>query len=182
MILKSLPVRLSDKIFFVIQSLLKYNSFNFAIYLRSLLYKPFFKSFGSGVKIKDGVTFKFPSEIELGCNCSIGEFSYFVGKKGLKIGNNALVAAGTKVITSTHNIENIDIPVAFQGLSFASIEIGNDVWIGFDVKIFGNTIIGNSVIIGAGSLVKNTRIEQYSVIAGVPAKLIKMRNKAQISN
>ena len=167
----------SDRIFFFVQSCLKYNSFHFGIWLRSVLYKPFFKKFGSNIQIKDGVTFKYPSEIELGNNCKIGEFSYFVGKGGLKIGDNLLLGAGTKIITSKHQFDDVDQPIAGQGLGFDPIEIGNDVWFGFDVKVFGNSRIGHGSVIGAGSIVRNMEIPDYSVAAGAPAKIIRSRKE-----
>jgi acetyltransferase-like isoleucine patch superfamily enzyme len=165
----------NDKLFFIIQSMVKYNSFGWGIKLRSFLYRGFFKSFGKNVQIKDGVTFKYPSDIELGDNIKIGEFCYFVGKGGLSIGNNALIGAGTKIITSTHNFEDSDTPMFEQGLSFQPIRIADDVWMGFDVKVFGNTIVNQGVVIGTNSLVKNTEVEPFSVIAGTPAKFIKSR-------
>lgn len=166
-----------DRLFFIVQSCIKYNSFNWGIKLRSFLYKPFFRKFGKNIQIKDGVTFKYPSEIELGDNCKIGEFSYFVGKAGLIIGNNLLLGAGTKIITSRHNFEDIDTPMWKQGLEFEPIIIGNDVWLGFDVKVFGNTKLGKGVIVGAGSIVKNIEIPDYAIIVGVPAKIIRIRSK-----
>jgi len=165
----------NDKLFFFIQAFLKYNSFNFGVKLRYWLYKPFFKNFGKNIQIKDGVTFKYPSEIELGNNCKIGEYTYFVGKGGLKIGDNFLMGAGSKIITSSHNYEDIDTPIFDQGLAFLPIEIGEDVWLGFDAKIFGNTKVGNGVIIGASSIVKNSEIPNYSVVVGIPGRVIKSR-------
>ena len=166
----------NDKLFFVIQSSIKYISFDWGIWLRSILYKPFFKSFGKNVQIKDGVTFKYPSEISLGNNLKIGEFSYFVGKGNLKIGDNILIGAGTKIITSNHLSNEIDLPIFDQKLDFKSIVLGNDIWIGFDVKIFGGVVIGNGCIIGANTLINKGEIEPFSVIVGTPYKIIKKRN------
>jgi len=54
------------------------------------------------------------------------------------------------------------------------IEIGNDVWIGYEVKIFKGVTIGNGAVIGACSLV-NKSVEPYTIIAGIPAKPIRKR-------
>jgi acetyltransferase-like isoleucine patch superfamily enzyme len=54
------------------------------------------------------------------------------------------------------------------------IEIGNDVWIGNDVVIMDGVKVGDGAIIGAGALVTKN-IPPYSVVGGVPAKIIKMR-------
>lgn len=164
-----------DRLFFFIQNCIKYNSFNWGIKLRAFLYRPFFRKFGKNIEIKDGVTFKYPSEIELGNNCKIGEFSYFVGKGGLSIGDNLLLGAGTKIITTSHLFEDTDIPMRDQGLSFEPIRIGNDVWFGFDAKVFGNTTIGNGVVIGAGTIVKNMLIPDFAVVVGVPGKITRLR-------
>lgn len=168
----------SDRLFFFVQNCVKYNSFNWGIRLRSFLYRPFFKKFGKNIQIKDGVTFKYPSEIELGDNCKIGEFSYFVGKGGLAIGDNLLLGAGTKIITSSHRFEDTDVPIRNQGLEFEPIKIGNDVWFGFDVKVFGNTRLGNGVVVGAGSILKNMDVPDLAVVVGAPARVQRVRTKA----
>lgn len=54
------------------------------------------------------------------------------------------------------------------------VTIGNDVWIGYDVKVIGNVKIGDGAVIGAGAVVTKD-VPPYAVVAGVPAKVIKMR-------
>lgn len=170
---------ISDRLFFIIQWLLKYNSLDIGILLRRWLYRPFFKHIGRNARIKDGVTFKYPSEISLGDNVNIGEYSYLVGRGGLVIGDNLLMGAGSKIITSDHVATLTSKPINAQGLSFKAITLGNDLWLGFDVKIFQGAIVGDGVIIAAGSVVtKDTVIPDYSVFGGIPARLIKTRPRA----
>ena len=58
--------------------------------------------------------------------------------------------------------------------------IGNDVWIGNNAIIMYNLIIGDGAVIGAGAIVTKD-VEPYTIVAGVPAKAIKMRfSKEQI--
>jgi len=54
------------------------------------------------------------------------------------------------------------------------IIIGNDVWIGSNVIVKGGIKIGNGAVIGAGAVVTK-EVSPYSIVAGVPAKLIKKR-------
>ncbi len=51
-------------------------------------------------------------------------------------------------------------------------KIGDNVYIGAGAKILGPIVIGNNVVIGAGSVVI-ADIPNNSVVAGVPAKIIK---------
>lgn len=55
-----------------------------------------------------------------------------------------------------------------------NIVIGNDVWIGTDVTILSGITIGNGAIIATGSLVTKN-VEPYTIVGGVPCKLIKKR-------
>lgn len=52
--------------------------------------------------------------------------------------------------------------------------IGNDVWIGADVKILDGVTIGDGAIVGAGSVVTKD-VEAYTIVAGIPARKIRMR-------
>ena len=51
------------------------------------------------------------------------------------------------------------------------IEIGDNVFIGADVKILYNVRIGDNVIIAAGSIV-NKDIPSNTVVGGIPAKVL----------
>jgi acetyltransferase-like isoleucine patch superfamily enzyme len=54
------------------------------------------------------------------------------------------------------------------------ITIGNDVWIGINAIIKDGITIGNGAIVGAGAVVVKD-VEPYSIVGGVPAKLIRFR-------
>ncbi len=55
-----------------------------------------------------------------------------------------------------------------------TVEIGNDVWIGSNVLIMDNVKIGDGAIIGGGAVVTKN-VEPYSVVVGVPARVIRYR-------
>lgn len=153
-----------DKVFFFIQAILKYNSFNFGIKLRYWFYKPFFKKLGKNVNIKDGVTFKYPSDICIGNNVTIGEYCYLVGKGGLHIGDYVLIGAGSKIITSNHNYKDINKTIYEQGLNFKKVEIEDNIWLGFDVKVLAGSKIREGSIIATNSVVNSVFKEKNLII------------------
>jgi acetyltransferase-like isoleucine patch superfamily enzyme len=57
---------------------------------------------------------------------------------------------------------------------FEEVVIGSDVWIGANVLIMGGVKVGHGAVIGAGSVVTKD-VPPYSVVVGVPAKIIKYR-------
>lgn len=54
------------------------------------------------------------------------------------------------------------------------VTIGHDVWIGHGVTITAGVTIGDGAVIGAGAVVTRD-VEPYTVVGGVPARLIKRR-------
>lgn len=68
---------------------------------------------------------------------------------------------------------------------YDNVIIGNDVWIGEGVLIPGGITIGNGAIITARAVITKD-VEAYSIVGGIPAKLIKYRfdeqSRQQINN
>jgi acetyltransferase-like isoleucine patch superfamily enzyme len=73
---------------------------------------------------------------------------------------------------NTFNIKVVDKDSSFQ--ENKPIEIGNDVWIGARVIILDGVKIGTGAIIASGAIVTRD-VPPYSVVGGVPAKIIKYR-------
>ena len=72
-----------------------------------------------------------------------------------------------------------DDPDFFAWRRADPVFIGNDVWIGHNASIMPGVSIGNGAVIGTGAVVTNN-VEPYSIVAGVPAKKIKMRFSEEI--
>lgn len=58
--------------------------------------------------------------------------------------------------------------------SKGDVHIGNDCWIGEGVVIMGGVTIGDGAVVAAGSIVTKD-VLPYQVVAGVPAKHLKLR-------
>lgn len=55
-----------------------------------------------------------------------------------------------------------------------AVKIGNDVWIGDNVAVLAGVSVGDGAIIATGAVVAKD-VDSYSIVGGVPAKLIKYR-------
>lgn len=165
--------------------------------LRYFGYKSLFKKTDGFFRIETGVTILGFKNISLGSNVIFNKNCYVYSHDGgiLIIGNNfsmnnnsQLGASFGKIIigddcaiapncvlrASNHTFDSTDIPFNKQGHTYGEIIIRNDVWISSNCVITANTSIGKSSIIGAGSVVTKD-VEPYSIMGGVPAKIIRKR-------
>lgn len=66
------------------------------------------------------------------------------------------------------------MPIRQQGVYGKGIKIGKNCWIGAKATFLDGTVIGNGCVVAAGAVVKGN-FPDNSIIGGVPAKIIKMR-------
>jgi galactoside O-acetyltransferase len=113
---------------------------------------------------------KFGDNISVNSNTTIGADG---GK--IIIGNNVLIAQNVVLRAADHKHENINIPINQQGHAGGTIIIGDDCWIGANVVITRDVTIGDHSIIAAGAVVTKD-VPPFSIMGGVPAKLIRKRS------
>lgn len=117
----------------------------------------------------------YGGDIRIGDDCSFNPYCVIYGHGGLRIGNSVRIAAHTVIVPANHNFDDPHTPIRLQGLTTKGITIGNDVWIGAGVRIMDGVEIGNGCVVAAGSVVTKS-VPNGAVVAGVPAKVIRVRN------
>ena len=86
-----------------------------------------------------------------------------------------LLAGGHYLNTfTTYPFKNMILKKENETLSKGDIVIEDDCWIGFNSIILSGVRIGKGSVVGAYSLVTKD-VPPYSVVGGIPAKLIKKR-------
>lgn len=110
-------------------------------------------------------------------NVTIGHACHIQGAKNAKVhvGVNTTVAAHTIITVTNHNFEGRK-PIVEQGVTYRPVSIGRDCWIGIRTTILPGVTIGEGSVVAAGSVVTKD-VMPYSVVGGVPAKLIKIRKR-----
>lgn len=117
----------------------------------------------------------FTPSLTIGNNSGIGIDSELYGP--ISIGENVMMGPEVIMYTSQHKYDRLDIPIMFQGSTPPkSIIIEDDVWIGRRVIIMPGVKVGKGSVIAAGAVVTKD-IPEYSVVGGVPAKIIKRREE-----
>lgn len=115
-------------------------------------------------------------KLTIGMNSYISSYSVIGVNDCIDIGENVMIADGVSIRDTDHNFQDLNKPMKVQGISTAPIMISNNVWIGYGAVITKGVIIGEGAIIGANAVVTKD-VEPYSIVGGVPAKLIRYREE-----
>lgn len=123
-----------------------------------------------------GVLRDLGESLTIGNNVGINHYC-FIGVRGnIKIGDNVIFGPRVSVFSENHNFDRLEIPIKDQGETRKDTFIGNNVWIGAGSIILSGVKIGDGAIIAAGSVV-NKDVLSNTIVAGVPAKMIKKRGE-----
>jgi maltose O-acetyltransferase len=113
-----------------------------------------------------------PGKVRFGRSCQINENTFI---EEADIGDFVMVAPNVAILSSTHNHDRTDIPMIFQGETTGrKVVIEDDVWLGRNVLVMPGVRIGKGSIVAAGAVVTRD-IPMYSIVGGVPARIIRDR-------
>ncbi|MFA9385133.1 MAG: DapH/DapD/GlmU-related protein [Vibrio cyclitrophicus] len=145
----------------------------------SKVYSSRFKSFGIESRFFPlGSHFSF-NYISIGNNVYIGPGAWFSSGKGaeLKIGNDVLIGPRVTILTGDHEVRQVGVKIRNAlktDASSSEVIIHNDVWVGANVTILKGVTIGKGSVVAAGSVVTRS-VDDFTIVAGVPAKKVKER-------
>ncbi|UWY60834.1 acyltransferase [Aliarcobacter butzleri] len=116
------------------------------------------ESFNPHIIIEDGVT------IQQRCHITSADT--------LIIGKNTAILFDVMITNIDHKYEDLSMPVGKQPLIIKKTQIGENCFIGSGAKIQAGTILGRHCVVGTNAVVRG-HFPDYSVIVGVPAKIVK---------
>lgn len=141
--------------------------------------------FGDNVTILDstiiectGVIRNLGEGLVIGRNVGIAQKCFIQVRGRVVIGNEVIFGPEVSVFSENHNFDNPGLPVLVQGETRKGVIIEDGVWVGTHAIILDGVRIGKNSVVAAGCLV-NKDVPPYSVVAGIPAKIIRTRKDIQ---
>lgn len=113
--------------------------------------------------------------ISIGTRVNIGAGCVMYASPRLEIGAGSMIAALCYIGGGRYSTRGgIDEPLAGRKEPRSGVQIGPDCWVGAGAVIIDGVTLGRGSVVGAGSVVTRS-FEPGSIVAGVPARVVRMR-------
>jgi acetyltransferase-like isoleucine patch superfamily enzyme len=163
--------------------------------LRRVIFRAMCRTAGQGLQVGPEIVLKHPETMEFGDAVFIGAQTMIQGRfDGVcRIGNHVWIGPhayfdarnmviedyvgwgpGAKVLGSSHTADPVGVPIIATALTIKPVVIGFGADIGTNATVLPGVHVGAHSIVGAGAVV-TTDVPEYSVVAGVPARVIRYR-------
>lgn len=109
-------------------------------------------------------------DVVIGNHTRVGLHNTIIGP--VTIGSHVNLAQGITVTALNHNFEDKNKRIDEQGVITNGVTIEDDIWIGANAVILPGVRIGTHSVVAAGAVVTKD-VPPHSVVAGVPAEIIK---------
>lgn len=143
----------------------------------------------AGVQLLDGVVLSrncivlgknghvvLKERVDVGFNC------VFASASGITIGASTIIAGNCYIGGGRYYHDKLETPIMDQGAySRGELVIGENSWIGAGAVILDGVKLGKGVIVGAGAVVTQDAPD-YAVLAGVPARILRIREEQSSRN
>ena len=124
---------------------------------------------GHGTKIR-----AHEGSVEIGAKSVLGQECTISSFQHVAIGRECIVADRVMLIDFDHGVVEVERPIRLQGIYKRDVGVGNNCWIGYGTCILRGVTIGDNCIVGTNSVVTKD-VPDDAVVAGAPAKLLRMR-------
>ncbi len=123
---------------------------------------------GCKVRVHEG-------EVHVGAKTVIGQECTISAFRHVSIGRECVVADRVMLIDFDHGMVEVERPIRLQGIYKRAVRVGNNCWIGYGACILRGVTVGDNAVIGTSAVVTKD-VPDNAVVAGVPARVIRMRD------
>jgi putative colanic acid biosynthesis acetyltransferase WcaF len=136
---------------------------------RNALLRLFGARIGRGVHIHSTVRIAVPWNLNIGEFAAVGDAVRLYSLGVISIGPRATISQGAHLCAGTHDYRRADLP-----LVKASISVEDGAWICADAYVGPNVTVGSHAIVAARAAA-TADVPRWTIVAGVPAKVVRPR-------
>ena len=122
---------------------------------------------GTKIRVHEG-------EVSIGAKTVIGQDCTVSAYQHIAIGRECILADRVMLIDFDHGVVEVDRPIRVQGIYKRDVDVGHNVWMGYGACVLRGVRIGDNSVVGTSAVVTRSA-PANAVLAGVPARVIRMR-------
>lgn len=170
---------LYKKSIFYIRGYMRYMDFQTGLipshHIRNFIYRRIFLvQMEQKAIIYWGAEIRCHGKLKIGKGSIIGDKALLDARNGISIGKNVSFSSNISIYTEQH--DHRDPMFRCNSSDAFSVNIGDRAWIGPNAIILHGVHIGEGAVVAAGSVVTKD-VPPFTIVAGVPARKIGLRNK-----
>jgi acetyltransferase-like isoleucine patch superfamily enzyme len=123
---------------------------------------------GSKIRVHEG-------QVSIGAKTVMGQECTISAYQSVSIGRECIIADRVMLIDFDHGVVEVERPIRKQGIYKRDVRVGHNVWIGYGACVLRGVSIGDNSIVGTNAVVTR-EVGENAVVAGVPARTIRMRD------
>ena len=127
---------------------------------------------GSKIRVHEG-------EVSIGAKTVMGQDCTISAYQHVSIGRECIIADRVMLIDFDHGVTEVERPIRLQGIYKRDVRVGHNVWVGYGACILRGVSVGDNSVIGTSSVVTK-QVPENAVVAGTPARVIRMRETPQV--
>ena len=136
-------------------------------------------SFGRFVWIGDGTKIRcHEGQVTIGRKSVLGQECTISAYEDVTIGEQCVIADRSMFIDFDHGVTEVERPIRAQGIYKEPVTVGSNVWIGYGACVLRGTSVGDNSVLGTYAVVTKD-VPANAVAAGVPARVVRMREEPQ---
>ena len=124
---------------------------------------------GHGCKIR-----AHEGEVRIGAKTVLGQECTISAFQHISIGRECIVADRVMLIDFDHGVVETERPIREQGIYKRDVNVGHNVWVGYGACFLRGVTVGDNCVVGTYAVV-NRDVPSNAVVAGVPARVLRMR-------
>jgi Acetyltransferase (isoleucine patch superfamily) len=138
--------------------------------LRHAMYRHLLRvDLASSAKIHKGVEILAGENVHIGPGTIIGQDALLDGRKGIHLGSNVNLGGEVAIFTLQHDVRS-----ALFSTVGGPVIVGDRAWLSFRTTTLPGITIGEGAVVAAGAVVTKD-VPPYTIVAGVPARVISDR-------